>query len=47
MGPVNECTIASNLRDMLGAIIPANDGRKHLSRIVPSLLVEEMTIAGA
>ena len=45
--PVNECTIAGNLRDMLGRIIPANDARAHLSRVVPSLLVEGMTIAGA
>ena len=44
--PVNECTIAGNLRDMLRRIIPANDARKHLSRVVPSLLVEGMTIAG-
>ena len=46
-GPVNECTVAGNLRDMLGSIIAANDGRSHLSRVVPSLLVEGMTIAGA
>jgi PmbA protein len=45
--PVNECTIAGNLRDMLRRIIPANDARTHLSRVVPSLLVEGMTIAGA
>ncbi len=45
-GPVNECTIAGNLREMLGSIRPANDGRAHLSRIVPSLLVEGLTIAG-
>lgn len=45
--PVNECTIAGNLRDMLKSIIPANDARTHLSRVVPSLLVEGMTIAGA
>lgn len=44
--PVNECTIASNLRDMLTRVIPANDARTHLSRVVPSLLVEGMTIAG-
>ncbi len=44
--PVNECTIAGNLRDMLLAIIPANDGRAHLSRIVPSLLLPAMTLAG-
>lgn len=45
--PVNECTIAGNLRDMLARIIPANDARTHLSRVIPSLLVEGMTIAGA
>ena len=44
--PVNECTIAGNLRDMLARIIPANDARQHLSRVVPSLLVEGMTLAG-
>jgi len=44
---VNECTIAGNLRDMLLAIIPANDARAHLSRVVPSLLVSGMTIAGS
>ncbi len=47
IGPVNECTIAGNLREMLASIRPANDGRAHLSRIVPSLLVEGLTIAGA
>lgn len=46
-GPVNECTIAGNLREMLMSMRPANDGRMHLSRIVPSLLVEGLTIAGA
>lgn len=45
--PVNECTIAGNLRDMLRTIVPANDARTHLSRVVPSLLVEGLTIAGA
>jgi PmbA protein len=44
---VNECTIAGNLRDMLRHIHPANDARKHLSRVVPSLLVPGMTLAGA
>lgn len=43
---VNECTIAGNLRDMLRSIIPANDARTHLSRVVPSLLIEGMTLAG-
>ncbi|OSP55068.1 TldD/PmbA family protein [Pseudoruegeria sp. SK021] len=45
--PVNECTIAGNLRDMLLRIIPANDARAHLARPIPSLLVEGMTLAGA
>ncbi len=43
---VNECTIAGNLRDMLRSLIPANDARAHLSRVVPSLLVPGMTLAG-
>ncbi len=45
--PVNECTIAGNLRDMLARIIPANDARNHLSTRVPSLLVDGMVVAGA
>jgi PmbA protein len=45
--PVNECTIAGNLREMLRTIVPANDARPHLSRVVPSLLVEGLVIAGA
>lgn len=45
--PVNECTIAGNLRDMLMRITPANDARAHLSTVVPSLLVEGLTLAGA
>ena len=44
--PVTECTIAGNLHDMLRTLIPANDARSHLSRVVPSLLVESLTIAG-
>ena len=43
--PVNECTIAGNLRDMLATLIPANDARPHLSRVVPSLLVEGLILA--
>lgn len=46
-GPVNECTVAGNLRDMLKRIIPANDARAHLSRVIPSLMIEDMTIAGS
>ncbi|MGR3616936.1 MAG: TldD/PmbA family protein [Paracoccaceae bacterium] len=44
--PVNECTIAGNLLDMLLKVVPANDARPWLSRVVPSLLVEGMTLAG-
>ena len=44
--PVTELTIAGNLLDMLATIVPANDARPHLSRVVPSLLVEGLTIAG-
>ncbi|HVG49348.1 MAG TPA: metallopeptidase TldD-related protein, partial [Rubellimicrobium sp.] len=44
--PVNECTIAGNLRDMLRRIVPANDAKPWLTRVVPSLLVEGMTLAG-
>jgi PmbA protein len=44
---VNECTIAGNLHDLLRGLVPANDARLHLSRVVPSLLVEGLTLAGA
>ncbi|MEL7154586.1 MAG: metallopeptidase TldD-related protein, partial [Pseudomonadota bacterium] len=47
VGAVNECTIAGNLRDMLKDIVPANDARTYLSRVVPSVLVSGLTIAGA
>ena len=43
---VNECTVAGNLRDMLLRIVPANDARAHLSRVVPSILIDGMAIAG-
>jgi len=46
MGPVNECTIAGNLRDMLRRMIMGNDAKLYKSRVVPSILVEGMTIAG-
>ncbi|KPA21202.1 peptidase PmbA [Shimia sp. SK013] len=44
---VNECTIAGNLHEMMRSLIPANDARLHLSRPVPSLLIEGLTLAGA
>lgn len=45
--PVHECTIASNLRDMIAHMHSANDAKEDYADIVPSLLIEEMTIAGA
>lgn len=45
--PVSGVTIAGNLRNMLKTLIPANDARPWLSRVVPSLLVEGLTLAGA
>lgn len=44
--PVSGVTIAGNLRDFLRRMTPANDARPWLSRVVPSLLVEGMTLAG-
>jgi len=46
MHPVNECTIAGNLHQMLVGMTAANDGRAHLSRVIPSLLIDNMVIAG-
>ncbi len=45
--PVNECTIAGNLLDMLLRLTPANDARAHYSTRVPSLLIEGLMLAGA
>ena len=44
--PVNECTIAANLKKMIRNLTLANDSKPYLSRRVPSILVENMTIAG-
>ena len=44
--PVSGVTVACNLREMLRRITPANDARGWLSRVVPSLLVEGLTLAG-
>ncbi len=44
--PVNEITIAGSLPEMLRRMTPANDARPYLSRVVPSLLVEGLTLAG-
>ena len=45
--PVNECTVAGNLKEMCRNLVPANDARPWVSRVVPSLLVPGMTLAGA
>jgi PmbA protein len=45
--PVSGVTIAGNLRQMLRSLIPANDARRHLGHVVPSLIVEGLTLAGA
>ncbi len=44
--PVNECTIAGNLKDILRTMELADDARPTRSQIVPSLLVEGLTLAG-
>ena len=44
--PVSGVTVAGNLREMLRQMTPANDARTWLSRVVPSLLVEGLTLAG-
>lgn len=45
--PVNECTIAGNLREMLMTLTAANDALPWRAHEVPSLLVQGMTVAGA
>jgi PmbA protein len=45
--PISELTIAGNLIQMLKTIIPANDARQYISRVVPSLLIDGITIAGS
>ncbi|MEO0682502.1 MAG: TldD/PmbA family protein [Pseudomonadota bacterium] len=45
--PVNEITVAGNLHSMLASIVPANDADPNRGAIVPSLLVEGLTVAGA
>ena len=45
--PVNECTIAGNLIEMLLRLTPANDAQAHYSTRVPSLLIEGLMLAGA
>jgi len=45
--PVSEVTIAGDLPSMFARLVPANDLELFGSRDAPSLLVEDMTIAGA
>ncbi|WP_282603313.1 TldD/PmbA family protein [Paracoccus sp. PARArs4] len=45
--PVNECTIAGNLRQMLLTLVAADDALPWRALEVPSLLVQGMTVAGA
>lgn len=45
--PVNECTIAGNLLQMLMTLQAANDAKAHHSTRVPSLLIEGLMLAGA
>lgn len=42
---VNELTLAGNLHDMIRNMVAANDGRAWTSRVVPSLLIDGLTIA--
>ena len=44
--PVNEITIAGNLKDMFKNLIPANDLKFKSATNSPSLLIDGMTIAG-
>jgi PmbA protein len=44
--PVSGVTIAGNLRAMLGGMTASNDARSWLSRRIPSLRVEGLTLAG-
>ena len=44
--PVSEVTIASNLKDMFLALVPANDLDRNFATAAPTLMVEGMTLAG-
>ncbi len=44
--PINRCTIAGNLKEMLINITQANDSKNTSSYEIPSLLVENMIVAG-
>ncbi len=42
--PVNEVTVAGSLPEMVRSLVPANDADPHKVRVVPSLLVEGLTV---
>jgi PmbA protein len=44
--PVSEITVAGNLLEMWGSLVPANDLERRGSINAPTLLIERMTIAG-
>jgi PmbA protein len=45
-GPVNEITVAGNLKDIFKAMHPANDLKFDKPMCAPSLMIEEMVVAG-
>jgi PmbA protein len=45
--PVTEVTIASNLKDMFLALVPANDLDRNFGTAAPTLMIEGMTLAGS
>ena len=44
--PVSEVTIASNMRDMFLSMVPANDIDRKYGTAAPTVLIENMTVAG-
>lgn len=45
--PVSEVTIASNLKDMFLSMVPASDLDRDFGTAAPTLLIENMTLAGS
>ncbi|MGM0586304.1 MAG: TldD/PmbA family protein [Pseudomonadota bacterium] len=45
--PVNEITIAGSLPEIVASLVPANDADPEKAMVVPSLLAEGLTVAGA
>ncbi|MBE7183523.1 MAG: TldD/PmbA family protein [Methylobacterium mesophilicum] len=45
--PVSEVTIASNLKDMFLRMVPASDLDRNFGTAAPTLLIENMTLAGS